>query len=219
MLRYYLILPLLFAMAAVAAFATSVQTASVQTASVQTASVQTAGVQTAGVQTAGVQTAGVQTVNAKTSSAKTAGAKTAGAKAASEQTANEQTANEQTANEQTDVVVVVSSKNPITSLTAEQVTKIFLGKVVTFPNGQTAFPIDQPEGSAIRDEFYTKVAHKNPSQLTAYWAKVIFTGDGRPPMLLVDNIAVRKAIGKNPNAIGYIDKSAVNRSVKVVLEP
>jgi ABC-type phosphate transport system substrate-binding protein len=118
-----------------------------------------------------------------------------------------------------DVVVIVSSRSTVTSLTAEQTTKIFLGKVVTYPNGQDALPIDQPEGSAVRDEFYAKVVHKNPSQLTAYWAKVIFTGDGRPPNLLADSVAVRKAIAHDPNAIGYIEKSDVNRSVRVVLEP
>jgi ABC-type phosphate transport system substrate-binding protein len=123
------------------------------------------------------------------------------------------------ASAQAEVVVVVSSKSTVKVLTAEQTAKIFLGKVVTFPNGQAALPIDQPEGSAVRDEFYSKVARKNPSQITAYWAKVIFTGDSRPPMLLADSVAVRKAIAKNPNAIGYIDKSAVNRSVRVVLEP
>lgn len=118
-----------------------------------------------------------------------------------------------------EVVVVVSSKSSIASLTTEQTAKIFLGKVVTFPNEQAAFPIDQPEGSAIRDEFYSKVAHKNSSQLTAYWAKIIFTGEGRPPQLISGDVAVRKAIAGNPNAIGYIDKSAVNRSVRVVLKP
>ena len=123
------------------------------------------------------------------------------------------------ASAQAEVVVVVSSKSTVKVLTAEQTAKIFLGKVVTFPDGQTAVPIDQPEGSAVRDEFYSKVARKNPSQITAYWAKVIFTGDSRPPMLLADSVAVRKAIAKNPNAIGYIDKSAVNRSVRVVLQP
>ncbi|OIR10617.1 hypothetical protein GALL_73870 [mine drainage metagenome] len=120
---------------------------------------------------------------------------------------------------QAEVVVVVSSKSSVTSLTAEQTAKIFLGKVVTFPNGRTAFPIDQPEGSAIRDEFYSKVTHKNASQLTAYWAKIIFTGEGRPPQLIMGDAAVRKAVAGNPNAIGYIDKSAVNRSVRVVLKP
>lgn len=118
-----------------------------------------------------------------------------------------------------EVVVIVSAKSAVKSLTAEQTAKIFLSKAVTFPNDQTAIPIDQPEGSAIRDEFYSKVAHKSPSQLTAYWAKVIFTGDGRPPMLMAGDMAVRKAIANNPNAIGYIDKNAVNRSVRIVLKP
>ncbi len=118
-----------------------------------------------------------------------------------------------------EVVVVVSARNPVTSLNAEQTAKIFLGKVVTFPDQRTAIPIDQPEGSAIRDEFYAKVAHKNSSQLTAYWAKIIFTGDGRPPQLITGDVAVRKAIAGNPNAIGYIDRSAVNHSVRIVLKP
>lgn len=120
---------------------------------------------------------------------------------------------------QAEVVVIVSSKSAVTSLTAEQTARIFLGKVVTFPNERTALPIDQPEGSAIRDEFYSKVTHKNASQLTAYWAKIIFTGEGRPPQLIAGDAAVRKAVASNPNAIGYIDKSAVNRSVRVVLKP
>lgn len=124
-----------------------------------------------------------------------------------------------TANAYADVVVIVSAKSPITSLTAEQTAKIFLGKVDTFPDDGDAVPIDQVEGSAIRDEFYSKVVHKSFSQVTAYWAKVIFTGDGRPPVMLESNVAVRKAIANNPNAIGYIDKSAVNRSVRVILAP
>jgi ABC-type phosphate transport system substrate-binding protein len=118
-----------------------------------------------------------------------------------------------------DVVVIVSAKSHITSLTAEQTARIFLGKVSSFPDNGDAIPIDQADGSAIRDEFYAKVVHKNPSQLSAYWAKVIFTGDGRPPVTLESNVAVRKAVANNPNAIGYIDKSAVNRGVRVILAP
>lgn len=124
-----------------------------------------------------------------------------------------------TASAHADVVVIVSAKSPITSLTPEQTARIFLGKVNNFPDDGDALPIDQAEGSAIRDEFYSKVVRKNSSQLSAYWAKVIFTGDGRPPEKLESNVAVRKAVASNPNAIGYIDKSAVNRSVRVILAP
>jgi ABC-type phosphate transport system substrate-binding protein len=118
-----------------------------------------------------------------------------------------------------DVVVIVSAKSHITKLTTEQTARIFLGKASNFPDDGDAVPIDQSEGSAIRDEFYSKVVHKNSSQLSAYWAKVIFTGDGHPPEKLESNVAVRKAVAKNPNVIGYIDKSAVDKSVRVILEP
>ena len=118
-----------------------------------------------------------------------------------------------------EVVVIVSSKSDITSLTPEQTARIFLGKVSRFPGDGDAIPIDQAEGSAIRDEFYSKIVRKNPTQLAAYWAKIIFTGDGRPPETLDSNLAIRKAVASNPNAIGYIEKSAVNKSVRVVLAP
>lgn len=123
------------------------------------------------------------------------------------------------ANAHAEVVVIVSANSPVTSLTADQTARIFLGKTTSFPDDGQAFPIDQIEGSAIRDEFYTKVVHKSATQLSAYWAKVIFTGDGRPPLELENNVAVRKAVAKDKNAIGYIDKRYANRSVRVVLEP
>lgn len=119
-----------------------------------------------------------------------------------------------------DVVVVVSARSAVTQLNADQTARIFLGKVKTFPDGSSAQPLDQPEGSAVRDEFYTQVANKNGAQLTAYWAKVIFTGgDSCPPQLLDGNATVKRAVAANPNAIGYIDKRTVDNSVRVVLEP
>jgi ABC-type phosphate transport system substrate-binding protein len=121
-----------------------------------------------------------------------------------------------TAHAHADVVVIVSAKSRITSIKAEQAARIFLGKTSTFPDNGTAVPIDQAEGSPIREEFYSKVVHKTSTQLAAYWAKIIFTGDGRPPEILGSNAAVRKAVADNPNAIGYIDKSAVNKSVRVI---
>lgn len=118
-----------------------------------------------------------------------------------------------------DVVVIVSAKSTITSLTAEQISKIFLGKVNAFPNGERAIPVDQLEGNAVRDEFYSKVSNKSASQLTAYWAKVIFTGDGQPPKRLEGNVAVRTSVANHPNTIGYVNRGAVDSSVRIILIP
>lgn len=116
-----------------------------------------------------------------------------------------------------EVVVVVSAKSAVTALTASQAADIFLGKSKEFPSGGQAIPIDQNEGSAIRDEFYTKVAGKSAAQVKAYWSKIIFSGKGQPPKEVADSAAVKKLIADNPNVIGYIDKAAVDSSLKTVL--
>lgn len=121
------------------------------------------------------------------------------------------------------VVIIVSAKSSVNTLTADQATRIFLGKVDKFPNDQTAVPVDQQEGEAIRDEFYSKVAHKNSSQISSYWAKLIFTGEGRLPKIIPDDNAVIKFIIGNPDAVGYIDEKSLSKNlskkIRIVYKP
>jgi ABC-type phosphate transport system substrate-binding protein len=118
-----------------------------------------------------------------------------------------------------DVVVVVSSKSSVSTLSKEQVTDIFLGKITRFPDGGAAVPIDQVEGSPARDEFYATFANKSPAQVKAHWTKIIFTGRGQPPKSVSNSVEVRKLIAANPQAISYIERSAVDDSVKVLVQP
>jgi ABC-type phosphate transport system substrate-binding protein len=118
-----------------------------------------------------------------------------------------------------DVVVVVSSTSSITTLSKIQVTDIFLGKVSRFPNGAPAVPIDQEEGSPARDEFYAAYAGRSPAQMKSHWAKIMFTGRGEPPKTASNSVKVKSIIAANPQAIGYIERGAVDSSVKVVVEP
>jgi ABC-type phosphate transport system substrate-binding protein len=115
-----------------------------------------------------------------------------------------------------DVVAVVSAKSPITALSKSQVADLFIGKVSRFPNGLQAFPVDQAEGSSLRDEFYGKVVGITAAQLKAYWSKIIFTGRGQPPPTVSNTIEMKKRIRDNPAAIGYIEKDMVDDSVRVV---
>jgi ABC-type phosphate transport system substrate-binding protein len=114
---------------------------------------------------------------------------------------------------------VVSSKSPITTLSKSQVADIFLGRRTRFPDASSAVPIDQTEGSAARDEFYTRIADMSPAQVKAFWSKIIFTGRGQPPRTVASDTEAKKALVANPNAIGYIDQSLVDSSVRVVLSP
>lgn len=116
-----------------------------------------------------------------------------------------------------EVVVIVSAKSAATALTEEQAADLFLGKSNTLPGGGQAVPVDQSEGSALREQFYTRVAGKTGAQMKAYWSKLIFTGKGQAPKDAGDNGAVKTLVAGNPNIIGYIDKSAVDATVKVLL--
>jgi len=116
-----------------------------------------------------------------------------------------------------ELVVVVSARSPITALRAEQVADIFLSEATRFPDGGEVVALDLPIGSPLRDDFYLKVANRTPALMKAYWTKRIFTGRGQPPRELPSSQAVRKLVADNPTLIGYIDRSALDASVRPVL--
>ena len=116
-----------------------------------------------------------------------------------------------------DLVVIVSARNPVTSLRAEQVAAIFLGQSVRFPDGTEAVPYDLRLGAPIRDEFYARVTNKTPALLKAHWSKLVFTGRGQPPAELPDSAAVRRKVAGDVDAIGYIERGALDGSVHAVL--
>lgn len=116
-----------------------------------------------------------------------------------------------------DVAVVVGAKSPLSTLSTEQASSIFMGKARTFPDGSPAVAVDQKESAPVRVEFYTKVLGKDEAQMKAYWSRLVFTGKGSPPKELDSSAAVKQAVGADPKLIGYIEKSAVDASVKVLL--
>lgn len=109
------------------------------------------------------------------------------------------------------VVVITSPKSSIASLSPEQVANVFLGKT---PGAAS----DLPEGSPVREQFYAKATGKTSSQVKAVWARLTFSGKATPPKELPTSADVKKFVAANPEAIGYVEKSAADGSVKVLLE-
>lgn len=115
-----------------------------------------------------------------------------------------------------EIVAVVSADNPLTSLSRIELINIFLGKTAGFPDGARAEPIDQAVGAAAHEAFYAEFAGKSPAQIKGHWSKMVFTGRGRPPRALKDGEAVKQWVAKDLNAIGYLDESLVDDSVKIL---
>lgn len=117
---------------------------------------------------------------------------------------------------QADIVAVVSAESSITRLSTSQLADIFLGKVSRFPDGSLAVPVDLSDGSAERDQFYAKLTGKSPAQIKAYWSKIIFTGRGQPPKAVQNGSDMKTYVAANIDAIGYIDSTMVDNSVRVL---
>ncbi len=112
---------------------------------------------------------------------------------------------------QAEIVVVVNTANQASRMFSEQAAQFFLGKSNQFT------PVDQGKESAIRREFYQKIASKSLSEVEGAWAKIEFSGKGTMPKSYASDAAVKKAVAADPTAIGYIDKASVDGTVKVLL--
>ena len=115
------------------------------------------------------------------------------------------------------IVVIISPAIENETVTPREIANIFLGKANKLPSGIKVTPIDQEEGEDSRTEFYNKVAKKSPSQLNAYWSRLIFTGKGQPPKVVLDDDEVIETINTDNHLIGYASSESVDDSVTVLL--
>lgn len=109
-----------------------------------------------------------------------------------------------------DVVVIVSTECTMAAITSDQLARIYQGK------SNTMTPVEIAEPSHTRREFYTKIVGKDEAQVKAEWSRLVFAGRGAAPKELPSGAEVVKAVAANPNVIGYVDRSFVNITVKII---
>ena len=115
-----------------------------------------------------------------------------------------------------EIAVITNPQLPVTSMSREEIYRIYLGKTKFLPSGAKITPVDQRPGASARSQFYANVLRKSETEMKSYWSRVIFTGQGQPPLQEPDDQAVKDFVSKNPSAPGYIDKSVVDDTVRVV---
>lgn len=115
------------------------------------------------------------------------------------------------------IAIVAGAKSTASTLTREQVSALFLGKSTQLPGAGIPVLIDQLESVDARQIFYAKVTEKTPAQVKSIWSRLVFSGKGSPPKEVANSAEVKKLVNANPDAVGYIEKSAVDSTVKVLL--
>jgi ABC-type phosphate transport system substrate-binding protein len=117
-----------------------------------------------------------------------------------------------------DWVLVANPKAGIARLSQDEVADIFLGRYRRLASGVTAEPIDQPADSALRARFYRNLVDKNPAEINAYWARLVFSGNTHPPRVVANSDEALQWVARRPGALGYVERSKVDARVMVVFE-
>ena len=116
-----------------------------------------------------------------------------------------------------EIVVVVHPENTAT-INERAVRHIYLNKLSRFSNGDRVIPLSRPKGSDITKVFSQRLLKKKPAQLRAYWAKLIFTGRGKPPKEIKSDQKVIELVSENPEYIGFVSRKVNTDKVRVVIE-
>ena len=115
-------------------------------------------------------------------------------------------------------VVVVNARSGIERLSKDEVINIFLGRYRRLPNGTAALPVDQPETSALRAEFYRKLVNKDLNEINAYWSRLIFSGKTAPPRRAESSTEVLAWVAGNPGGVAYVERNQLDSRFRIVLE-
>lgn len=71
-------------------------------------------------------------------------------------------------------------------------------------------------GQSEREAFCQAYTGKSASAIKSTWARAVFTGRAVPPRVLDSDSEVKNEVANDKNAVGYVDESSVDGSVRVI---
>ena len=106
------------------------------------------------------------------------------------------------------VVLVSARAGGIPELDRETAAQLYLGRRTSLPDGRSARLLDLPAGPE-RDLFYERLTATNPSQIRAYWSRMVFTGRAHPPHEANDQEDALRRVLTDPSALAYLPAASV----------
>jgi len=101
-------------------------------------------------------------------------------------------------------VVIVNAANPVSAVTGDQLSALFLKKLTQWSGGLPAVPVDLGAEAAARESFSRAVHHKGTGAVKAYWQQLIFSGRDVPPPEKGSAREVIAFVAANRGGVGYV---------------
>jgi len=76
------------------------------------------------------------------------------------------------------IAVIVHPGNPLTSISLDELRRLYLGSRTTLPNREAVILLESP---AVRERFYTSALKMSPDRVKRHWIGVVFAGESDTP--------------------------------------
>ena len=93
---------------------------------------------------------------------------------------------------------------------------IFGMRLTTWPDGTAIRVFVLSEENHLNSLFCKQILHIFPHQLRTAWDRLVYSGTGQAPAVLVSEQEMRTRIANTPGAIGYLTKETLDDTVAIL---
>ena len=113
-------------------------------------------------------------------------------------------------------VIIVSPRQPPEAISKNALRAMFGMRLRNWPDRIPVHVFVLRDDNPTHSVFSKQILNIYPHQLRLAWDRLVFSGTGQAPTEVNSEEAMRQQVAKTPGAIGYLPRSMVNDSVRVL---
>lgn len=115
------------------------------------------------------------------------------------------------------LVLIANKSVSVTNISKQNLRRIYLGEKQNWDDGKKLIAVNLPANHPLRQKFQSKVLGMSSEELQKFWSDEQIKGNiVKPPINQSSPKAVKLFVSKIPGAIGYVPKSMVDNTVKII---
>jgi|SRR5579864_1426139 len=122
-----------------------------------------------------------------------------------------------TAQQATEVAVVVNPDNPVSSISTDELRRIFAGDKQSWSGNMPVFPVIRAPQAAERQFLLGRILKMTEQEYKQYWVRKVYSGEAlHEPVAVFSNGMQLEAIRAKKGGIALISLQDVHSGVKII---
>ncbi len=118
------------------------------------------------------------------------------------------------AHAQEPIAVIVHPGNPLSSISLDELRRLYLGTRTTLPNKEAVILLESP---AVRERFYAAALRMSADRVKRHWMGIVFAGESdAPPKEVGGADALVQFVATHAGGIAFLPAGSSTDAVKVL---